>query len=50
MVRILVGTLLEIGEGKRNIDSVSDILENKERKKAGFLAPAKGLCLIEVKY
>jgi tRNA pseudouridine38-40 synthase len=49
MVRILVGTLLEVGTGARNADSVSSLFGGK-RAQAGFLAPAQGLCLMEVFY
>ncbi len=50
MVRILTGTLLEIGYGEKSILDINDILESKDRKKAGFMAPACGLCLLEVEY
>ena len=50
MVRILVGTLLEVGFNKRNVESVKELLEIKDRSKAGFMAPAKGLCLMSVDY
>ncbi len=50
MVRILTGTLLEAGSGKRSIQSVKDVLESGVRADAGFLAPACGLCLKEVYY
>ena len=48
MVRILVGTLVEVGTGQRgeNLDS----LFGQKREKAGFLAPPQGLCLMEVTY
>ena len=49
MVRILVGTLVEVGRGERTPDSVPELFGNK-RAEAGFLAPAKGLCLEEVMY
>ena len=49
MVRILVGTLLEVGEGKRSVDSLPDLFGAK-RQAAGMLAPPTGLCLMEVKY
>ena len=49
MVRILVGTLLEVGTGVRDADSVSSLFGGK-RAQAGFLAPAQGLCLMEVFY
>lgn len=50
MVRILTGTLLEIGRGEREIDTVSEILQDRVRARAGFTVPAKGLCLMEVRY
>lgn len=50
MVRILTGTLLEVGFGKRSADSIPALLEAKSRPQAGFTAPACGLCLIEVDY
>lgn len=49
-VRIMAGTLLEIGLGERNAESVKQILDSKIRKEAGFMAPAQGLCLMEVYY
>lgn len=50
MVRILTGTLLEVGYGKRTPESMKELLEAKDRTKAGFTAPAKGLCLMKVDY
>lgn len=50
MVRILTGTLLEVGDRKRPCTDISEILEARDREKAGFLAPAKGLALMEVFY
>ena len=50
MVRILTGTLLEVGFGTREPGSIPDLLEAKERSLAGFTAPAKGLCLMKVDY
>ena len=49
MVRILVGTLIEVGRGERSVDSISALFGGK-RSEAGFLAPAQGLCLQEVYY
>ena len=49
MVRILVGTLVEVGRGERTPESIPMLFGNK-RAEAGFLAPAKGLCLEEVMY
>lgn len=50
MVRILTGTLLEVGRKKKCPDDVKEILESKERAEAGFCAPAQGLFLKEVYY
>ncbi len=50
MVRILTGTLLEIGFGRRAPESIPDLLAARQRAQAGFLAPAQGLCLMEVRY
>ena len=49
MVRILVGTLVEVGRGERAVDSIPELFGGK-REQAGFLAPGKGLCLMEVRY
>ena len=49
MVRILVGTLVEVGRGERKVSSIPELFGSK-RAEAGFLAPAKGLCLEEVMY
>ena len=50
MVRILVGTLLEVGTGKRCPEELPALLAGKCRADAGETAPAKGLCLMEVRY
>ena len=50
MVRILVGTLLEVGMGKRSPDSIPAMLEAKDRSLAGYLVPPHGLRLEEVYY
>ena len=50
MVRILTGTLLQIGAGEKCALDVKEMLDKKDRSLAGFLAPAKGLCLEEVYY
>ena len=50
MVRILTGTLLEVGFHKRTPESMADLLKAKDRKLAGETAPAQGLCLIKVDY
>lgn len=50
MARIIVGTLIEIGLGKRQADSVDEIFAQGRRALAGETAPAKGLFLTEVRY
>lgn len=50
MVRILTGTLLEVGLMERKPESIKEILASMDRKNAGILAPAKGLTLLEVLY
>ena len=50
MIRILVGTLLEVGRGVRTADSIPAVLESKNRENAGELVPGKGLVLEEVFY
>lgn len=50
MVRNIVGTLVEIGSGKRPPEEMKKIIESKDRNNAGITAPAHGLYLKEVKY
>ena len=50
MVRILTGTLLEVGTGKREVREMKEILEGRNRSLAGPVAAAKGLVLINVEY
>lgn len=50
MVRIMVGTVLEVGMGKRGPEEIPQILLGKRREAAGYTVPAKGLCLMEVRY
>ena len=50
MVRILTGTLIEIGRGSRKPEEIQAILEGRDRGLAGFTAPARGLTRIEVGY
>lgn len=50
MVRNIVGTLIEIGRGRFKSGSMKKILKAKNRNLAGPTAPAKGLCLAEVRY
>lgn len=50
MVRAIVGTLLEVGQGKIDVDDVKTILKSRDRGKAGPSVPAKGLYLTKVIY
>ena len=50
MVRIMVGTLLEVGCGRMTPQQVKEVLECQDRKKAGPTAPPQGLCLMSVDY
>ena len=50
MVRILTGTLIEVGNGERKPEEIKEILAKKKRDSAGFLVPASGLTLLEVRY
>ena len=49
-VRIMVGTLVSVGEGKMQPSDIKQIIEMKDRDKAGVTAPAHGLYLKEVIY
>jgi tRNA pseudouridine38-40 synthase len=50
MVRIMVGTLVQVGEGKISADAVPNFFGGKMGATAGMTAPAHGLCLMEVYY
>ncbi len=50
MVRIIVGTLIDVGMGKKEPSDIKMIMESKERKNAGKTCPSQGLCLFEVYY
>lgn len=50
MVRSVVGTLVDVGLGRRKAGEMSSILRARSRQAAGSLAPAHGLCLWEVSY
>ena len=50
MVRAVVGTLLEIGENKRTLNSIPELIASKERSNAGTSAPADGLFLYKIDY
>lgn len=50
MVRIMAGTLVDVGLGKIKADDISNIIESKDRTRAGKTLPARGLYLVEVFY
>lgn len=50
MVRIIAGTLLEVGQGKRSPESMVDVLEAQDRSAAGPTAPAHGLMLMKYEF
>jgi Pseudouridylate synthase len=50
MVRIIAGTLLDVGKGKIDADDVPSIIAEGDRTRAGKTLPAHGLCLISVEY
>lgn len=50
MVRIIVGTLLDVGRGRRRPGDVPEILAARDRRQAGKTAPPHGLCLVRVEY
>ena len=50
MVRIIAGTLAFVGTGKIDAKDMRDIIDSKERKRAGITAPGEGLFLSEVYY
>lgn len=50
MVRIIAGTLVEVGLGRRRAEDIPGILESRDRSKAGPTAPAKGLTLVAYRF
>jgi tRNA pseudouridine38-40 synthase len=50
MIRNMVGTLLEVGRGKRKVEEIPVILKARNRRLAGATAPSEGLTLIRVRY
>ena len=50
MVRAIVGTLVDVGNGRKHAGDMSGILRGGDRSAAGNLAPAHGLCLWSVRY
>ena len=50
MVRIIVGTLMDVGKGRILPQEIPDIFASQERKRARMIAPAHGLSLVHVNY
>ena len=50
MVRIIVGTLVEVGLGKRSVESVGEALESRDREQTGYTISPRGLALVGVDY
>ena len=50
MVRAIVGTLLDVGKGKISLPEFKNIIESKNRSRAGYSVPAKGLFLVDISY
>ena len=50
MIRIMTGTLIEVGNGTKQPEDITKILESKNRENAGYTVPAEGLILKEVRY
>jgi len=50
MVRIIAGTLVDVGLGRKNPDELPEIIKSKDRQMAGHTAPPQGLYLAEVFY
>lgn len=50
MVRNIIGTLVDVGSGKLTEEEFSAVLAARNRQQAGMTAPARGLCLLEVRY
>lgn len=50
MVRAITGTLVDVGQGRRSVESVAAALASRDRAQAGPTAPAKGLVLLKVEY
>lgn len=50
MIRIMTGTLIEVGNGSKKVEDIPKIIAGKNRELAGFTAPPEGLCLMNVEY
>ena len=46
----MAGTLVEVGRGRRPVDSLDGVLRSRDRRRAGLTAPPEGLCLEHVWY
>ena len=50
MVRAIVGTLIEVGQGRKTVEGFRKVIESKKRSEAGLSVPAQGLFLTKVRY
>ena len=50
MVRAIVGTMIEIGDGKKSPEDIKTIISGKDRSLAGYSVPANGLSLLNIEY
>jgi tRNA pseudouridine38-40 synthase len=50
MVRAITGTMVNVGKGRISVDQFEDIINAKDRSRAGMSAPAKGLFLTDIEY
>ncbi|MFP3869825.1 MAG: tRNA pseudouridine(38-40) synthase TruA [Syntrophobacteria bacterium] len=50
MMRVIVGTLVDVGRGKLTVEEFFAVVAARDRKRAGMTAPARGLCLEQVRY
>lgn len=50
MVRAMVGTMIQVGEGKIDLKKFTEIIESKDRRQAGVSVPAHGLYLVSIEY
>jgi tRNA pseudouridine38-40 synthase len=50
MVRAIVGTMIDVGRGKINLEDFVQIIESKNRSEAGMSVPAHGLFLVDIEY
>ena len=50
MVRVIVGTLIEVGDGSRSYEDIDKLLKTGQRDRSGVTAPPQGLCLMQVWY